>query len=108
MSNENISSVRFNPDGIRSRLKRLREDDGLTQQQLADKIHCSRENISNYERGENTLSFDSLAEYMNVFHVSADYILFGIEHESNNMKSDESVAYLIADLEALIQKYMCK
>lgn len=77
MTNENISSVRFDPDDICRRLKKLRKEAELTQEQLADKIHCSRENISNYERGKNTLSFDSLVEYMNVFHVSADYILFG-------------------------------
>lgn len=103
-----MSSVSFDPEGIRTRLKELRENAQLTQQQLADEIHCSRENISNYECGKNTLSFDSLVQYMNVFHVSADYILFGIERKSNNVESNESVAHLIADLEELIQKYICK
>jgi len=55
-------------------LKRLREEAGLSQEALADKIGCSIRSIANWEKGKfpDTVNLVALAEY---FHVSTDYIL---------------------------------
>lgn len=61
-----------------SRLKELRRQNGLTQQQLADRIGVTKSVISFYELRERSPSPDVLAKLSYVFHVSTDYLL-GIE-----------------------------
>ena len=61
-----------------SRLKELRRQNGLTQQQLADRIGVTKSVISFYELRERSPSPEVLAKLAYVFHVSTDYLL-GIE-----------------------------
>lgn len=61
-----------------SRLKELRKQAGLTQQQLAYQIGVSKSVVSFYELRERTPSPEVLIKLSAVFHVSADYLL-GIE-----------------------------
>ncbi len=61
-----------------SRLKELRKQSGLTQQQLADRIGVTKSVISFYELRERSPSPDVLAKLSYIFHVSTDYLL-GIE-----------------------------
>lgn len=44
-------------------LKEKRQEKGLTQQQLADLVHCRRETIANIENGKYNTSLD-LADYI--------------------------------------------
>ena len=61
-----------------SRLKELRKQSGLTQQQLADRNGVTKSVISFYELRERSPSPDVLAKLSYIFHVSTDYLL-GIE-----------------------------
>ena len=61
-----------------NRLKELRKQSGLTQQQLADRIGVTKSVISFYELRERSPSPDVLAKLSYIFHVSTDYLL-GIE-----------------------------
>ncbi len=61
-----------------TRLKELRKQNGLTQQQLAERIGVTKSVISFYELRERAPSPDVLAKLSYVFHVSTDYLL-GIE-----------------------------
>lgn len=58
-----------------SKLKNLRIQAGLTQQQLGDRIGLSKSVISFYERQERTPSPDILKKLAAVFHVSTDFLL---------------------------------
>ena len=60
------------------RLKELRKQNGLTQQQLAERIGVSKSVVSFYELKERTPSPDVLVKLSYIFHVSTDYLL-GIE-----------------------------
>lgn len=60
------------------RLRQLRKDRKLTQQQLADLIGVKNSVISFYEVGERTPSPDVLRKLALVLHVSTDFLL-GIE-----------------------------
>ena len=60
------------------RLKELRKQNGLTQQQLAERIGVTKSVISFYELKERAPSPDVLAKLSYIFHVSTDYLL-GIE-----------------------------
>lgn len=59
-------------------LKKLRQQEGLTQQQLANKLGVTKSVISYYELQERYPSPDVLTKLAQVFHVSTDYLL-GIE-----------------------------
>nr|WP_294491587.1 helix-turn-helix transcriptional regulator [uncultured Mediterraneibacter sp.] len=58
-----------------NRIKELRNEKGLRQEDLAGIINVSQQTISRIENGENSLPADILIALSKFFHVSADYIL---------------------------------
>ena len=56
-------------------LKKIRQDNDLTQEDLAKKINTSRSNIANYENDKNMPSIDILEKLSKVFNCSIDYLL---------------------------------
>lgn len=58
-----------------SRLKELRTQAGMTQQQLASRIGVTKSVISFYELRERAPSPDVLIKCAGIFHVSADFLL---------------------------------
>lgn len=60
---------------LAARLIELREERGLTQQELAEKLNITRQSLSLYERAERTINIDLLLEISKVFDVSTDYLL---------------------------------
>ncbi len=59
-------------------LKKLRLEEGLTQQQLADRLGITKSVVSYYELHERTPSPEILVKLAAIFHVSTDYLL-GLE-----------------------------
>lgn len=57
------------------RLVMLREDKGLTQQQLADILGVTRQSLSLYEKAERTINIDLLAKIADEFEVTTDFLL---------------------------------
>ena len=66
------------------RIKKLRKQKGLTQEQLADKLNISTSNLGKLERGLQGLSIDLLIELSIFFDVSLDYI-FGRTDDPHGM-----------------------
>lgn len=62
------------------RLKDLRKSNGLTQQQLADRLGVAKSVVSYYESGDRFPSYDVLIKIAQRFHVTTDYML-GIERK---------------------------
>lgn len=58
-----------------SRLKTLRKQAGLTQQQLATQLGITKSVVSFYELQSRSPSPEVLAKLAQIFHVSADYLL---------------------------------
>lgn len=58
-----------------NKLKELRTQNGLTQQQLATQLGVTKSVVSFYERQERTPSPDILRKLAAVFHVSSDFLL---------------------------------
>ena len=56
------------------RLKELRIQKGFSQQDLADRIDQTKQNVSQYERGVRRPNMDKLQELCDIFNVSMDYI----------------------------------
>jgi transcriptional regulator with XRE-family HTH domain len=55
-----------------SKLKKLRQDRGLTQGELGEQVGKKTEHISNYENGYATPPSDVLLSLMKIFQISAD------------------------------------
>ncbi len=58
-----------------TRLKNLRKQAGLTQQQLATQLGITKSVVSFYELQERSPSPEVLIKLTTIFHVSADYLL---------------------------------
>lgn len=57
------------------RIRNLREDNDLTQKQLAKILNCSQQVYSNYELGQRDIPTDVLIKISKFYNVSTDYIL---------------------------------
>lgn len=60
---------------IYRRLKDLREDNDLTQIELAKVLNISQRGYSHYETGNNDIPTEILIKLANYYDVSVDYIL---------------------------------
>ena len=60
---------------FKERLKILRTEAGLTQQQLSDKTGLNRSLIAHYERGIREPNLDTLEIVADYFNVDTDYLL---------------------------------
>lgn len=56
-------------------LSELRQFSGITQKELAQKLHVSTGTISNYENGVHLPDVEKLIDLADIFHVSTDYLL---------------------------------
>lgn len=57
------------------KLKELREDRDLTQQQIADILNCKQNTYQQYESGKRQIPTQVLIKLCLYYNVSADYIL---------------------------------
>ena len=58
-----------------NKLKLLRLQDNMTQEQLAQKLNLTKSVISAYETGLRLPSYDVLIRIAKIFNVSTDYLL---------------------------------
>lgn len=70
------------------RLKQLRQQEGLTQRELAKSIEVGRTTISEYESGKIVPKQEGLLKLANYFNVSVDY-LTGVSDEPATRRSNE-------------------
>ncbi len=59
----------------RDRLRELRQKKGLTQEELAERLHLGRRQIHRYEKGLSEPSGDVVSRIAVEFNVSTDYLL---------------------------------
>ncbi len=57
------------------RIRNIREDKDLTQQQVADGIGIKREQYRRYETGENEMKVSHIIKLCEFYKLSADYII---------------------------------
>ena len=57
------------------RLKKLREERNITQQELADQLSCSQQSINNYENHGTQPDIDMLCRMADFFDTSVDYLI---------------------------------
>lgn len=70
------------------RIKEMRKNKGMTQEELAERLGMSREAIARIETGKNGTSVDGIISIAQVFDVSTDTVL-GLE---KNIELDREIA----------------
>lgn len=77
---------------IGSRIRNIRESLNLSRSSFSEKINISEVFLSQVERGEKSISLNTLINICNNTGFSSDYILFG--NDSNSSTSDRIVKIL--------------
>lgn len=76
------------------RIKDLREDQDLTQAQIAEKLGLHTTQYQRYERAETTIPADIIVDIAKFYNVSTDYILGLTNNPSNNWNvKNQNVIY---------------
>ncbi len=60
---------------MRLRIRDMREDRDLKQQQIADYLHCDQSLYSKYERGERDVPLIVIVRLAEYYKTSADYLV---------------------------------
>ena len=60
---------------VTDRIRNLREDRDLTQQEMADMLHISQRSYSHYEMGSRKIPLDVLIALADYYDCSIDYLL---------------------------------
>ncbi len=74
---------------INNKIKLLRKKNGLSQEQLSEKIGLSRQAISRWETGDSVPDIDNIVKLSDIFNVSTDYLL---KYNTENQEEDEYIS----------------
>ncbi len=78
-------------------IKKIRKEKNLTQDDLAERLHCTRQTISNYENGKSEPGIEVLIELAGVLEVEINDLIYGPQKRENTKRQKKrAVAALIA------------
>lgn len=77
------------------RLKKLREENNLTQEELGKKVNLVKSNISMYEKGIRIPNADILEQFSKLFNVSIDYLLGKTEVKKQDKPYNDEVEKIL-------------
>ena len=66
---------------MRLKIRDMREDNDLTQQQIAEYLECDRSLYSKYERGERDVPLDIMIKLAQFYKTSIDYLVVLTENK---------------------------
>ena len=90
-------------------IQRLRQQAGMTQEELAGALYCTQKQISQVEAGRAHPALDFYLRTANIFHVSADYLLKGVVELSDiQLSGTDAERIFIEDVFHAIQRYIEK
>ncbi len=72
---------------MRLRIRDMREDRDLKQQQIADYLHCDQSLYSKYERGERDVPLIVIVRLAEYYKTSADYLVGLTDIEKPNPRT---------------------
>ena len=70
-------------------LKKLRQDKGINQNQLAEQLHVTRQAVSNWETGKTQPDIETLTQLAEFFEVSVEQLIYGLEYKKDSEESNE-------------------
>ena len=77
-------------------IRKLREENGMTQQQLAEQLYVSRQTVCRWENGSRTPDLDMAERIAEIFHVSVDELISagekqGISFENISLHTEKFI-----------------
>lgn len=87
------------------RIKLLRNEQGMTQEQLGDYLNLSRSSVKGYEIDGVEPSLSVLVKIADIFNVSLDYLLGRTEHKYNINVLDEAAKEFLLKVIELANEY---
>ena len=94
--------MNINQKEIGQRIRSLRKENRLSQEELANKLNINTDHLGRLETGNRGMSIDLLAEISKYFTVSTDYILFGQKQNTDEIK--EIISFVIFRLKEMERK----
>lgn len=82
------------------RIRELRKESGLTQEQLAEKVGVTPRMVRAFESGNSGASIDVLVELTMLFNTSLDYLVLGKDTQ-NDLK--DKLNAVLNDFSAIVQ-----
>jgi transcriptional regulator with XRE-family HTH domain len=79
-------------DSVGQRVRALRQERGLTQDDLAGRLELGKSAVSRIESGERGLAASELAVLAGLLGISADWLLFGEEAEEVLLRAEGDAA----------------
>ena len=73
---------------MHTRIRKARENMGYTRERFAEKLDVSVSYLAELERGRTGISVKMLIKVCNVLGLSADYVLFGTERDTDALRAD--------------------
>lgn len=70
---------------VKTRIKQLREQKGVTQLRMAMDLNMNQNSISRYENGSRQADYTALITIADYFNVSIDYILMRTDNPNLNI-----------------------
>ena len=70
--------IQKNEHSLAARMKKLREENQLTQRLVADVLNLERSSVAKYELGHSTPNPETLLKMSKIFNVSIDYLVAGV------------------------------
>ena len=84
------------------RLKQLRQQEGLTQRELAKSIEVGRTTISEYESGKIVPKQEGLLKLANYFNVSVDYLTGVSDNPATRQSNEHELGKLLNTLDYIL------
>lgn len=85
---------------MNERLKKLRKTLNLTQQEFADKLRISRNNIASYETNKSNMGDSTIALICREFHVNEDWLRNASGEMFVEQTMDEQIAAFVGSIQA--------
>lgn len=89
------------------RLRKLRKDKGLTQGDLGDMIGVKKSTICSYEKETRTPTIENIIDLMQIFNVTADYLI-GADHLIKTVSNNEEITIALSNEEVIFLEELKK
>lgn len=97
----------INYEQLGLKIKKIRQENGLTQDKLAEMVSCNTSHISNIENNHTKVSLNVLLAIANVLNTSIDYLL-SEQYENLSLALDNEIMREISNLDIAAKKQILR
>ena len=87
---------------ISNNLKRLRQEQNLTQEQVAERLGVTRQAVSGYESDRTRPDVDTLMRLAEIYGTDLDGVLYGREREQKTLRGIKTAAWVLLGISVFL------